>query len=185
MFWRCVSEGSTNRNRFSQAAQKDRQKTNQRFRVPDEAPIAETTNAPVAQSASPYSATDSGRHRRDAVALLIAAAAWFLPGLGHALLKMWGRAFVCFSTVALLVIIGAGMRGNIFSRNGEDAFAKLGYLADLGAGSFYFGAQALEAKGPDVSHANGDYGTRLLATAGVLNMLAALHAYEVMRARKA
>jgi hypothetical protein len=185
MFWRGISEGTTNRNRLSQGTQKDRQKI-QRFRVPDEVPIAETTNAaPVAQSASPYSAPHSGRHRRDAVALLIAAAAWFLPGLGHALLKMWGRAFVCFSTVALLVIIGAGMRGNIFSRNGEDAFAKLGYVADLGAGSFYFVAQALETKGPDVSHANGDYGTRLLATAGVLNMLAALHAYEVMRARKA
>ena len=96
-----------------------------------------------------------------------------------------GRALVCFSTVALLVILGAGMRGNIFSRNGEDAFAKLGYVADLGAGSFYFVARALETNGPDVSHANGDYGTRLLATAGVLNMLAALHAYEVTRARKA
>ena len=33
------------------------------------------------------------------------------------------------------------MRGNIFSRNGEDAFAKLGYIADMGAGSFYFVAQ--------------------------------------------
>ena len=98
---------------------------------------------------------------------------------------MWGRAVVCFSTVALLVVLGAGMRGNVFSRNGEDAFAKLGYVADLGAGSFYFVARALEANGPDVSHANGDYGTRLLATAGVLNMLAALHAYEVARARKA
>jgi hypothetical protein len=154
--------------------------------VPDEIPIAESTTAvQVAPSAPPYSATAKDRHRRDALALTIAAAAWFLPGLGHALLKMWGRALVCFSTVALLVILGAGMRGNIFSRNGEDAFAKLGYIADLGAGSFYFVAQALEINGPDVSHANGDYGTRLLATAGVLNMLAALHAYEVARARKA
>ncbi|HTG28225.1 MAG TPA: DUF6677 family protein [Methylomirabilota bacterium] len=154
--------------------------------MPDEIPIAESTTAvQVAPSAPPYSATAKDRHRRDALALTIAAAAWFLPGLGHALLKMWGRALVCFSTVALLVILGAGMRGNIFSRNGEDAFAKLGYIADLGAGSFYFVAQALEINGPDVSHANGDYGTRLLATAGVLNMLAALHAYEVARARKA
>ena len=154
--------------------------------MPDEIPIPETTNAvPVVQSPTAHASPDSGRNRRDVLALTIAAAAWFLPGLGHALLKMWGRALICFSTVALLVIIGAGMRGNIFSRNGEDAFAKLGYVADLGAGSFYFVAQALETNGPDVSHANGDYGTRLLATAGVLNMLAALHAYEVARARKA
>jgi hypothetical protein len=154
--------------------------------VPDELPIAETSSAvPVAQSASPNTGTAGDNRRRDALALIIAAAAWFLPGLGHALLKMWGRALVCFFTVALLVILGASMRGNIFSRNGEDAFAKLGYVADLGVGSFYFVARALEVNGPDVSHANGDYGTRLLATAGVLNMLAALHAYEVTRARKA
>jgi hypothetical protein len=159
---------------------------NKRLRVPDEVPIAETTNAVlVAQSASPGPAPANESHRRDALALLIAAAAWFLPGLGHALLRMWGRALVCFCTVTLLVILGAGMRGNIFSRNGEDAFAKLGYVADLGAGGFYFVAQALEPGGPDVSRANGDYGTRLLATAGVLNMLFALHAYEVTRARKA
>jgi hypothetical protein len=150
--------------------------------VSHEVTIAEASNAAQSKS-DPAPASD--HHRRVGFALAIAAAAWFLPGFGHALLKMWGRALVCFSTVALLVILGAGMRGNIFSRNGEDAFAKLGYVADLGAGSFYLVARALESNGPDVSHANGDYGTRLLATAGVLNMLAALHAFEVMRARKA
>jgi hypothetical protein len=153
--------------------------------VPDEVPITETNAVAVAQSQPVHPTPASDRNRRDVLALTIAVAAWLLPGLGHALLKMWGRALVCFSTVALLIIIGTGMRGNIFSRNGEDAFAKLGYVADLGAGSFYFVAQALETNGPDVSHANGDYGTRLLATAGVLNMLAALHAFEVTRARKA
>jgi hypothetical protein len=122
---------------------------------------------------------------RESLALAIAAAGWLLPGLGHALLKMWGRALACFLTVALLVFVGAGMRGNIFSRSGEDAFTKLGYVADLGAGAFYFVARSLETNGPDVSHANGDYGTRLLATAGVLNLLAALHAYEATRGRKA
>jgi hypothetical protein len=156
------------------------------LRVPDEIPIAEATNAvSVVQSPATNPAPGTNQTKRDLLVFGIAAAAWFVPGLGHALLKMWGRALVCFSTVALLVIFGAGMRGNIFSRHGEDAFAKLGYVADLGAGSFYFVAQALEPRGPDVSHANGDYGTRLLATAGVLNMLAALHAYEVTRARKA
>jgi hypothetical protein len=123
--------------------------------------------------------------RRASLALAVAAAAWLLPGLGHALLKMWGRAVACFFTVGLLVVLGTGMRGNIFSRNGDDAFSKLGYVADVGAGSFYFVAKSLEQEGPDVSHANGDYGTRLLATAGVLNLLAALHAYEATRGRKA
>ncbi len=123
--------------------------------------------------------------KREGFALLVALAAWLLPGLGHVMLKMWGRAIACFLTVGILVILGTGMRGNIFSRSGEDAFATLGYVADMGTGVFYFVAKSLEANGPDVSHANGDYGTRLLATAGVLNLLAALHAYEVARGRKA
>jgi hypothetical protein len=118
-------------------------------------------------------------------ALLLGVAGWILPGLGHALQKMWGRAVACFLIVAALVLIGAGLRGNLFTADGGDAFASLGYLADLGAGSFYMVARALETRGPDVSHADGDYGTRFLAVAGVLNLLAALHAYEAARGRKA
>jgi len=123
--------------------------------------------------------------RRQRLALGIGLAGWIVPGLGHALQKMWGRAVACCLTVAALVFIGSGMRGNLFTSQGGDAFATLGYLADLGAGSFYFVAKVVETNGPDVSRADGDYGTRFLAAAGVLNLLAALHAYEAARGRKA
>jgi hypothetical protein len=123
--------------------------------------------------------------KREKMAFIVAIAGWLLPGLGHALLKMWGRAAACFLLIGLLVFLGAGMRGNLFTSNGNDAFDLLGYLADLGTGTFYVLARILETKGPDVSHAGGDYGTRFLATAGVLNLLAALHAYEAARGRKA
>jgi hypothetical protein len=118
-------------------------------------------------------------------AIAIAITGWILPGCGHALLRMWGRAVTVFLAVGFLVYLGAGMRGNLFAPGGEDAFARLGYAADLGTGSFYFIARSLEISGADVSHADGDYGTRFLATAGVLNLLAALHAYEAARRRKA
>jgi hypothetical protein len=118
-------------------------------------------------------------------AWLIGIAGWLVPGLGHALQRMWGRALIVFVCVGLLVIAGARMRGNLFTSNGNDAFDTLGYLADLGTGSFYWAARALERDGADVSHAGGDYGTRFLATAGVLNLLAALHAYEAARGKKA
>ena len=123
--------------------------------------------------------------RSETIAFVIGAAGWLVPGLGHVLMKMWGRAAACFLTVGILVMIGTAMRGNVFSSSGSDAFDSLGYLADLGTGTFYFVARSLETKGPDVSHAGGDYGTRFLATAGVLNLLAALHAYEAARGRKA
>jgi hypothetical protein len=144
---------------------------------------AQTTlsgDAPVHPPSTSYVEPKSG-----GVAYLVGLAAWILPGLGHALLKMWGRAVACFLTVGVLVVIGAGMRGNLFNANGGDAFATLGYIADVGTGSFYLLAKSLEVDGPDVSRADGDYGTRFLAAAGVLNLLAALHAYEAARGRKA
>lgn len=142
----------------------------------DETTIHEPVQEPLSQ---PH---DS---KRETLALVVAVAGWLVPGLGHALMKMWGRALVCFLTVGVLVWIGAGMRGNLFTSRGNDAFDSLGYIADLGTGGFYWVARSLEVNGPDVSHADGDYGTRFLATAGVFNLLAALHAYEAARGRKA
>ncbi|HXN50705.1 MAG TPA: DUF6677 family protein [Candidatus Acidoferrum sp.] len=118
-------------------------------------------------------------------AIAFGIAGWLVPGLGHALQKMWGRAITFFAVVGVLVFVGAGMRGNLFNSDGGDAFAALGYVADLGTGSLYLLARFIEVGGPDVSHAYGDYGTRFLAAAGVLNLLAALHAYEAARGRKA
>lgn len=124
-------------------------------------------------------------NRAHAAATVIGIAGWLVPGLGHALQKMWGRAVACFLTVGVLVLIGSGMRGNVFQSGDSDAFGRLGYVADVGTGSFYWLAKSLEIDGPDVSRADGDYGTRFLAAAGVLNLLAALHAYEAARGRKA
>jgi hypothetical protein len=124
-------------------------------------------------------------NRTKAAATAIGIAGWLVPGLGHALQKMWGRAVACCLAVGFLVVIGSGMRGNLFQAQDTDAFGRLGYIADVGTGSFYWLAKALEVKGPDVSRADGDYGTRFLAAAGVLNLLAALHAYEAARGRKA
>ena len=123
--------------------------------------------------------------QREIRSWFFAIAGWLLPGLGHALQKMWGRAIIIFTAVGVLVYTGASMRGNVFTSNGGDAFDTLGYIADMGTGCFYYFARFLEHSGADVSHAQGDYGTRFLATAGVLNILAALHAYEAARGRKA
>jgi hypothetical protein len=137
------------------------------------------------ETAIPAQSAPQKDSRREALAFVIGVAGWLVPGLGHALQKMWGRAVACFLTIGVLVMLGAGMRGNVFNSSGNDAFDTLGYVADLGTGSFYFLARSLETDGADVSHAEGDYGTRFLATAGVLNLLAALHAYEAARGRKA
>lgn len=143
------------------------------------------TNNTGAPAAAPAEAEGGHLHSRETRAYIFGVAGWLLPGLGHALQFMWGRALVVFLAVGILTGAGVAMKGNVFTRDGSDAFDKLGYVADLGTGAFYVAARTLEPGGADVSHAAGDYGTRLLATAGILNLLAALHAYEAARGRKA
>ena len=110
-------------------------------------------------------------------------AGWAVPGLGHLLLKRWVRALVYFTSVCALAAVGLALRGNIFTASAADPFDFLGFLANLGTGSLYLIARALDGT-PDVSRAAGDYGTRFFATAGVLNVLFAIEAYEIGCGRK-
>jgi hypothetical protein len=112
------------------------------------------------------------------MAIAAAVAGWIVPGLGHLILGKWGKAIGYFVAVGALAVVGLRLRGEVFA-SGGDAFGTLGFLADLGAGVFYFLAHTINTLGPDVSRAAGDYGTRLIATAGVVNLLCVLEAFEI------
>ena len=113
-----------------------------------------------------------------------AVAGWIVPGLGHLLLRRWSKAAVYFLCVGGLACAGLVMRGGVFMAGAEDLFDRLGFFADIGTGGFYFLAHTIQAAGPDVAHATGDYGTRMFATAGMLNLLTVLEAYEIGRGRR-
>jgi hypothetical protein len=117
------------------------------------------------------------------MALLAGVAGWIVPGLGHLLLRRWQKALAYFLAVAMLVVVGLLARGEVFSYGSSDALDKLGFFADVGNGIFYFLAGTINAAGPDVSHAAGDYGTRLIATAGVLNLLCVLESVQIALGR--
>jgi hypothetical protein len=114
-------------------------------------------------------------------AVVAAIAGWLVPGLGHLLLRKWTKAAVYFICIGALAFAGLAMRGGVFSAGAEDLFDRLGFCADLGAGVFYFLAHQIQTAGPDVAHATGDYGTRLFAAAGMLNLLTVLEAYDIGR----
>jgi hypothetical protein len=116
--------------------------------------------------------------------LVIVYAGWLVPGLGHLVQRRWGRGVAGFLAVGTMALFGLRMRGNVFPPQAGDAFGVLGFIADAGAGIFYLLAHTLQKAGGDVSHAAGDYGTRVLATAGVLNLLFVLDALEVSRGKK-
>ena len=113
--------------------------------------------------------------------IVAAIAGWVVPGLGHLLLRRWSKAAVYFLCIGGLACAGLAMRGGVFGSGAEDLFDRLGFFADLGAGIFYFLARQIQPAGPDVAHATGDYGTRLFAAAGMLNLLTVLEAYDIGR----
>ena len=135
---------------------------------------ASTSESQVAEFPSKQSST----------AILVVAAAWIVPGLGHLLLRQWGRAIVFFVAVGGLAVTGYLLRGNIFPPRGGDVFGTLAFLADAGSGAFYYFARFFEAAGPDVSRAAGDYGTRFIAAAGVVNLIGVCDAYEIATRRR-
>jgi hypothetical protein len=113
--------------------------------------------------------------------VIAAIAGWLVPGLGHLMLRRWSKAAVYFLCIGGLACAGLAMRGAVFSAGAEDLFDRLGFFADLGAGVFYLLAHQIQAAGPDVAHATGDYGTRLFAAAGMLNFLTVLEAFDIGR----
>jgi hypothetical protein len=132
----------------------------------------------------PEKMTEKDANEIPAVAVLAAIAAWIVPGLGHLLLGRWGRAIFLFLSVGALALAGYAMRGEVFNTRSGDGFGELGFLADACSGVFYFLPRMLEAAGPDVSRAAGDYGTRMLAAAGVVNILGVIDAFRIACGRK-
>jgi|SRR5580704_2756448 hypothetical protein len=149
---------------------------------PIEPVVAEQATAPQrsTQEIEPAGNESTGSIRT----FFIAVAGWFVPGLGHLFQGRFGRALIAFFAVGAMAFAGLRMRGNIFPPHGDDIFGVLGFLADAGSGVFYLLAHTIQKVGPDVSRAAGDYGTRLIATAGVLNLLFVLDATEISRGRK-
>jgi hypothetical protein len=125
-----------------------------------------------------------GVARHAPLAFVFAIAGWIVPGLGHLLQGRWGRACVFLIAVGGLAVTGLMMRGNVFPPHSDDPFGTLGFLADAGSGAFYYLAHFFESGGADLSLAAGEYGTRLIAAAGIVNILGALDAYEIASGRR-
>jgi Family of unknown function (DUF6677) len=121
---------------------------------------------------------------RSSAAPAIAVLSWIVPGLGHLVMRRWQRGLVFFVAVGGLAVAGYLMRGNVFHLGSADPFGTLGFLADASSGVFYLLAHTFEKAGPNVARAMGDYGTRFIAGAGVVNLLGVCDAYEVARGRR-
>jgi hypothetical protein len=150
----------------------------------DDAPIESIAGPPAAHSEPARSESAPVQPARRNSAAVIAAAAWIIPGLGHLLLRRRGKAAAFFVAVAGLALLGYAMRGDVFVPGSDGPFGMLGFLADIGGGIFYVLSRVIEYAGSDLSRSAGDYGTRLIAAAGIVNMLAVIDAYETAGRRR-
>lgn len=89
-----------------------------------------------------------------------------------------------FLCVGGMAVAGYKLQGQVFSIRSDDIFGILGHLADAGTGAFYFFSRVLEPDGANIARAGGDMGTRLLAIAGLLNLLCVADAFEIARRAK-
>ena len=127
------------------------------------------------------SSADATYHSR---ASTYALAAWIAPGLGHLLQRSWMKAGAFFIAVAGLAGFGYAMRGAVFAPGSDGPLGTLGFLADIGCGGIYVLLRFFGSAGADLSHAAGDYGSRLIAAAGIVNVLAMIDAFETAARRK-
>jgi len=116
------------------------------------------------------------------------AVGWLVPGGGHFLLGRRGRAALLAVSVTCMFLAGLMMRGAMFQPQSGDLLTILincgGFLGDVASGILYLATIWLGYAQPDVAGHVHDYGTKFLVTAGLLNVLAMVDAYEIAAGRK-
>ncbi len=113
---------------------------------------------------------------------------WLIPGGGHFLLRRRGRAWMISLSVILMFLFGLFMRGAFFTPQTGDLLTTLinvgGFVGNLCTGLLYFLATWLGYDQPDLAGHVHDYGTKFLVSAGLLNILGMVDAYEIASGKK-
>jgi hypothetical protein len=111
--------------------------------------------------------------------------AYLVPGAGHLYLGKRARAIAFFAIVMLMLIIGLAIDGRLYASSGGSLLAMLANLATMGSGLPYFLARFLHSNvGGDVTSITYEHGTAFAITAGLMNLLLMLDAYDIAEGHK-
>lgn len=114
----------------------------------------------------------------------LCVASWLVPGLGHWMLKRKWRALILFLAIISMFVLGLLMQGQFFPPGSASYLERLGYLGELCAGLAMPVAKFFGYGGGNPFFVSSDYGTAYLVSAGMLNVLAILDAYDIALNRK-
>jgi len=123
--------------------------------------------------------------QKSSLPILVLLAGWLVPGAGHLLLGKWIRALLLFVSILGMFLVGIGLQGKIYAPNSGEILDMLGFAGQLGMGLLYAIARVFSLGAPTVLTAFGDYGTKFLIAAGLLNIIAAVDAHSLANGRKA
>ncbi|MGC8762870.1 MAG: DUF6677 family protein [Acidobacteriota bacterium] len=111
-----------------------------------------------------------------------------LPGLSHLCLGRRGRAAAFFLIVGATYATGLHLSGALFPFDAPNWLYRLGAVGQAGLGLLYVGGRALGLGklGPEaVTDVMFGYGSTFLVTAGLMNMLLMMDAFDIAVGRKA
>jgi hypothetical protein len=111
-------------------------------------------------------------------------AAALIPGLGHAVLRKWDRALVFLGSISIMFSLGLHLNGRLFSPDFSDLFSALKFTADAGTGSLYWLCWLRGFGIGEPAAYSYDFGNVLIYTAGLLNMLVIVDAFDIALGRK-
>jgi hypothetical protein len=109
---------------------------------------------------------------------------WLFPGAGHFIQKKYVKGAVFLTGIVLLLVLGLVMQGKFYDTKQFHPLLILGFLGDLGNGIFYFIIKLVGISKGNIHAVTFHYGTTYLVSAGLLNYLIALNAFDIARGKR-
>jgi hypothetical protein len=115
---------------------------------------------------------------------LVSLIAWLVPGAGHLLQGRRQKGLAFLIAIPLMFAVGIWLQGRLFPLEMSDPLVFLGAIANRGIGAPYFFARFMDMGAGTVTAASYEYGNTFLMTAGLLNFLVILDAFDIAMGRK-
>lgn len=110
--------------------------------------------------------------------------AWLVPGLGHIYVRRTGRGLVFLLLVLVCLWVGCELQGNLYRPLPGQPLTVLATGGAMGMGLPYFLLRYGADYAGDIVGAGYEYGTAFLLTAGLMNWLLVLDAWDISRGKK-
>jgi hypothetical protein len=110
--------------------------------------------------------------------------AWLIPGAGHMFLKRSGRGLFFAALIFISLGIGYRLEGNLYRPIPGQPLTRLATVGAMGVGVPYFVLRAGLGYHGDLRAPGFEYGTAFLLTAGLLNLLLVLDAWDIASGKK-